>query len=256
MSSYCKHLKNISLDILEWIKKQENVKEESITDWLLYQMGERITNITSVTFSRHEEAKVTGADWEWWIIYPHRSYKFRVQAKKITATKSVYQALNYKEGKQIEKLIKDAKETNSIPLYALYTNSISKSRCPKRFKNEGVYLVGAFEIKESIIDPKKTKVTSNELLEESIPLSCILCCELILHEDIKSFLKNYFFAYTNEEFEYKNGSHIGEYKELPGYIESIMQNNKISSEEIQQQYSNEINGINSITIIDFSHEQY
>ena len=54
MNSNCKHLKNISLDILEWIKKQENVKEESITDWLLYQMGERITNITSVTFSRHE----------------------------------------------------------------------------------------------------------------------------------------------------------------------------------------------------------
>ena len=28
MNSNCKHLKNISLDILEWIKKQENVKEK------------------------------------------------------------------------------------------------------------------------------------------------------------------------------------------------------------------------------------
>lgn len=256
MNSNGENLKKISQEIQKWIRKQKNVKEESITDWLLYQMGEKTTNITSVTFSRHEEAKVTGSDWEWWIIYPHSFYKFRVQAKKITATKPVYQALYYKKGLQIELLIKDAQKSNFIPLYALYTDYISGSRCPYNIKNEGVYLAGAIELKKDIIDPEKKRVTSEELFGKSIPLSCILCCKLILHEDIKSFLKKYFFAYTNEEFEYKNGSYIGEYKELPKYIESIMQNNNISSEQIQQQYSNEINGINSITIIDFSHEQY
>jgi hypothetical protein len=256
MASNGENLEKISQKIQKWIRKQENVKEESITDWLLYQMGERISNITSLTFSHHEEARVTGADWEWWFIYPHRNYKFRVQAKRIIPTRSIYQALNYKKGEQIELLIKDALKNNSIPLYALYTNSVSKSRCPKDIKNEGVYLAGALELKENIIDTEKKRVTFNELFERSIPLSCILCCELI-PKNIESFLKKYFLANARTEIIYKKDSHLGEHKTLPMYIKAIINStDEISAEYIQQQYSNEVNGISAITIIDFSNKQY
>lgn len=78
----CENLKESSLYIKRWIDGQPEVKEESISDWLLFDMSQKIRRIVSKSFTRHEEAKLTGADWEWWILYSNVAYKFRVQAKR------------------------------------------------------------------------------------------------------------------------------------------------------------------------------
>ncbi len=41
-----------------WLKKQQYVKEESLTDWLLYQASLKSDKVFYKTFSRHEEANV------------------------------------------------------------------------------------------------------------------------------------------------------------------------------------------------------
>ena len=40
-----------------WLKKQRHVKEESLTDWLLYQVSEKCPDIYYQAFTKHEEAE-------------------------------------------------------------------------------------------------------------------------------------------------------------------------------------------------------
>ena len=49
-----------------WLKKQPFVKEESLTDWILYNVSEHNSNVYYKAFTRNEESK-NGVDWEWWI---------------------------------------------------------------------------------------------------------------------------------------------------------------------------------------------
>lgn len=53
--------------IKQWILKQPHVKEESLTDWLLFDVSLRNPAIYYQAFSRNEEA-VNGSDWEWWVL--------------------------------------------------------------------------------------------------------------------------------------------------------------------------------------------
>ena len=119
MSNDCILLKESSVYIRNWIDKQSNVKEESLTDWLLFEVSNKIKRITYKAFSRNEEAKITGADWEWWFLFKSNSYKFRVQAKKIKTNGDNYSSIAFsnKYGFQINKLISDSIDNNSILIY-------------------------------------------------------------------------------------------------------------------------------------------
>lgn len=52
MSCICKELQLLSTDIFDWIEAQPEVKEESITDWLLYELTKRCKNVIYKSFSR------------------------------------------------------------------------------------------------------------------------------------------------------------------------------------------------------------
>jgi len=56
------------------MRKQPEVKEESLTDWLLFDVSQKISRITYKSFPRHEEARRTGADWEWWFLFSSFSF--------------------------------------------------------------------------------------------------------------------------------------------------------------------------------------
>lgn len=72
--------------IHRWLKSQSAVKEESITDWLLFNISQQTDMVYYKTFTRNEEA-FNGSDWEWWIIadgnFGIQAYRFLVQAKKL-----------------------------------------------------------------------------------------------------------------------------------------------------------------------------
>ena len=124
--------------IKNWMTLQPHVKEESLTDWLLFQISQKNSSIYYKAFSRHEESQ-NGADWEWWVLTSDSSekaysgkfnaYRFVVQAKKLSDDqRDNYPSLSYanKNGLQIDLLLQNAKELNAFPLYMYYSTSEPK----------------------------------------------------------------------------------------------------------------------------------
>ena len=84
MNTDADKLRGSSLYVRKWLVRQPSVKEESITDWLLFDISENIKSVYYQAFTRHEEARKTGADWEWWFVFRDFAMKLRIQAKKLT----------------------------------------------------------------------------------------------------------------------------------------------------------------------------
>jgi hypothetical protein len=254
MRNDCLLLKDSSVFIRKWIDKQPNVKEESLTDWLLYDISDKIRRITYKSFTRNEEAKLTGADWEWWFLFEKCSYKFRVQAKKIKTSADNYSSIAYtnKYGLQIENLIKDSTDNNFIPIYAFYTNKIERVKCGRHILNEGVYICGAKGINNKFLKVGRQMVNYNKILEDSIPLSCMLCCPLTIKGEwgigFIDFLKQYF----KSEIDFSKSEKIlGQYEGTPDYISQLV---KTSNEEVPDWWEKEhvkyLRDINGILIFD------
>ncbi len=119
---YCDDFREASEYVFNWINGQPSVGEESITDWLLYNLSLTVPTLKYKKFTKHEEAKKTGADWEWWFVDNYKGLSLRVQAKRIMKDKDNYDGLAHtnRHGLQIEKLIDDARRKNSLPFYSLY----------------------------------------------------------------------------------------------------------------------------------------
>ena len=83
MENLCDILKDLNTKIFEWMSAQPTVKEESITDWLLYELSKRSVQVAYKAFNRYEEAKYTGADWDWVFVFDDGTVWLRVQAKKL-----------------------------------------------------------------------------------------------------------------------------------------------------------------------------
>lgn len=254
MKDDCLQLKKSSMFIRKWIDDQNHVKEESLTDWLLFDISNKINRITYKAFTRNEEAKTTGADWEWWFLFRKYSYKFRVQAKKIKTSTDNYSSIAYtnKYGLQIEKLIKDSTIDNYIPIYAFYTNKVDRVKCGNNIIDEGVYIIGANGINNKFLKVGRRTVDYNDILEDAIPLSCMLCCPLSQggNNDFEfiEFLTRYF------EFELKQGdseNYLGQYKEIPNYIKPLIKtSNKITPDWWEKEYETYLKNINGIVIFD------
>jgi hypothetical protein len=166
--------------------KQPHVKEESLTDWMLYKISEDIENIKYLSFTRREEA-VNGADWEWWILMRNSAYRFSVQAKKLNGRDN-WAAINYcnKNDTQINLLLDISTMKGSYPLYLFY--SIEKPIMEKQldfFKHpklksmiewcetcvNGTFISPAFMVAELINNNKKFHLTDEKLLNMSFALS-------------------------------------------------------------------------------------
>ena len=61
----CKVMSELSSMARVWITRQEAVGEESLTDWLLFSASERLARMRYIKFNRMQEARDSGADWEW-----------------------------------------------------------------------------------------------------------------------------------------------------------------------------------------------
>jgi hypothetical protein len=163
MPDDCTAFREASREIRNWITDQPGVKEESLTDWLLRDISKRVKNVYYSSFSRKTEARVTGADWEWWFLFDCGSYRMRVQAKKLSPTSDNYAGLAHtnKYGLQIEKLISDSIAVNAMPLYALYSAAKYSPICPKGDDTEGVYIAGARAIRSNLLSGGIRKVSDH-----------------------------------------------------------------------------------------------
>lgn len=182
----CRILVDVARKLALWIRKQPAIGEESATDWLLYELSERIPWVHYRKFTRHEEARVTGADWEWWFVSHSCSLGLRVQAKKVIDGGDHYQGLAHtnRNGLQIEMLLENARRSNLLAFYTLYYQSLNSIsvKCegkPSAGLGEGIFFTGASTLYEKFIKPGRARVEAQGIIGESNPLSCLLCCSMI-----------------------------------------------------------------------------
>lgn len=234
-NTICEKVFQKSLYVYEWLKAQSNVGEESITYWLLYEIEKELDCVKYRKFTRNEESKITGADWEWWFILPNKEYFCaRVQAKKISHYKS-YNRKSIKYKDQIKKLLEDSKKKGYASFYAFYSSQdIGKDLlCKKGIRkfNEGVFIADAEKIKSEFIDNNKNPDVK-EILKCTNPLSCFFCCYL----DFKMYMNRY---YPNS---------LGFVKEIPKYVENLLRGEGLIGWEAD--FRKDIEEIDAILIVD------
>lgn len=230
---------DISKDTFLWIRNQPYVKEESITDRIVYVLNTDNPFVKCIEFKRNEEA-LNGADWEWWILLNEYyvkenkspkdnivAYRFRVQAKKLMVNDSNnYHLFHYsnRNGLQIELLMERAKEDRAYPLYALYTDC---TKIPEkllldynqnklfnpciRCKN-GIFLLSASFIYYGYVLGEKITVRNEMLVEKSIPASIIDCV-------LSTFHPYYFNFHTTYDYQSIYEHHMTEITKFITFLE-------------------------------------
>lgn len=240
---------------------QPNVGEESITDWVLYEVSKRIKKSGYIKFNRHQEARKTGADWEWWFIGNTKSLRLRVQAKKIEGTKDVYPALAYTNqyGLQIEKLIEDSKSVNAIPIYALYAapQVAPNTKCRRKEVNgvsQGIFLIEANSIFSSYISPGRKVVSSASLIANSTPLPCLFCCSIKFDTEdaVLRLRKLIMHLFLPGEGKSDFGDNVGLHDEYPNYVHQILNNLDQSTPDWwEREFSRWIDGFDAVMVFDY-----
>jgi len=259
---YCIKFKDSSEYIHNWLSKQPSVGEESITDWLLFNLGQSLPKLKYKKFTRHQEARTTGADWEWWIVDNHSAISMRIQAKKITAGKDNYAGLAHtnKYGLQIDKLIQDAKQKNFIPFYALY----SAPKIPQKVicggqldlaEQQGVFISSAQLLFDRYIKNGKVKVEADDILSKSNPLHCMACCSMhsLSSNPSTSSFYEYIKYYYGESLQKVNSNiqNLGRHDNAPSYVTSLLES--VDSEIPdwwEKEFEHQLEGFNSLVILD------
>jgi hypothetical protein len=255
MNRDCQVFAEATSYVARWLRSQPAVKEESLTDWLLFEISSKIPNVHYLAFSRHVEARKTGADWEWWFVFRNGSYCYRIQAKKANSTGDNYSSIAYTNhyGLQIDKLIEDAKSVNAIPAYVIFaaTNASSKSKCGDMVNAIGAFSVGAQEVYAQFIAPGKTVIDKTRLLSHSIPIQCFACCPYISCADRMDQFIDAYFQPEAEILSQSNRNHRpGYHQELPSYATALLDHRDGTADWIEREFDRQLPDINSLLIYD------
>lgn len=183
-----------------------SVGEESITDTNLIELHTKHPEVRIKKFSKWEEGKSTGADWEWWFVFPGGdSLCIRVQAKIIKHLDSGprFTNIDYPDDatrpRQLDMLIESCSRRNAadprhvnkqrIPLYCFYLASqtvpiplaseqtASMETCcvdavSAAAKVWGCSLSHAERVKEQLLT---AKLHLSDIVACSVPWGCVLC---------------------------------------------------------------------------------
>lgn len=278
----------ISKECFEWLSQQPNVKEESLTDWLLYQASKRDNRVYYKAFTRNEESH-NGADWEWWILtndqYGLSAYRLLIQAKKLKQGKDNYSAITYgnNNGMQIDLLISAAINRQALPLYAYYISShpdikeqlnnfsfIDKNVilwC-ENCKN-GVYLSSALSIRKRVVEQPKRKITEKELINNSLGLSlldllfkekqgtddCSFTFLDILNRHFSNLhrgnvpIKNKNDSEYAYAYEYETHGFKYSYKQFPIYLKTIIEKQGRNIDWLESEFHRDLEGLSGIAVI-------
>lgn len=259
MSDICNDFRTSVAYIHNWITSQPEVKEESLTDWLLYDVDSHRPEVIYKAFSRHEEARETGADWEWWIVFIDGAVRLRVQAKKLSSTSDNYPGLAHtnKYGLQIDKLLSDARKVKAFPIYAFYSPKTSTSKCPLgKTLPSGAHIAGADMVDKTLLFSKR-RVTDSDALALSTPLPCLVCCPLSRDISSVSNLLNFLRRYLSTDIEHEPSSPMqGYYESLPPFVSSFIQHRGKVPDWWESEFTDEITGVKAIVVTDLRTDNY
>lgn len=214
----------LELEVRRFIENVGDVKEESITDFLVWrwrELDKRFNYVSVHPFNHEKESSQTGADFaiELWLVGRSHHVALAVQAKKfLKRTDSYVTRLRYPEGtkSQMNTLLSYASTTNRIPFYFIYSvpPSTSRTMCPGKTGALGAIFTGHARRFEEYADGKHGKrITRDQLLRITNPFHCMFCCPLAQHGD---YFEHYFGVPGEERQQYNNES-------LPSYVRQLLQ---------------------------------
>lgn len=263
-----------SEECFKWLNKQPSVKEETLTDWLLYFISEHTSRVQYMTFSRNQESSI-GADWEWWILTNCVAYRFLIQAKKLKINKDNYPLIAYgnRNGLQIDLLTDEAKKRGAIALYAYYCNTLPDTDTQIRqveyidaslfewcrgCKN-GCFLSSAYDVKKQVLGVARNRVSSEQLIDNSFGISILdlfVKCnpyKRILQTTVCDYLEN--IDKHDAKFSGRNKQARYNLWDLPQYIVELI--NRSQSEKLEwyeKEFSNETADLSGVALLDLRDE--
>jgi hypothetical protein len=210
--------------------------EETITETNLLEIRRRHPHkVTLQTFSKSQESKNTGADWEWHIIGKAYTLKMRVQAKRIHKAGGIGNLNQMGKGAakaQIDLLIEDANANGLFPAYCFYCAEPQRSHWVKGSVGKNVE---AFETGCLIADAETVKSKMPKKLTE-----------------IENDTVPWHFLYSGHKFSTSKGPFLQRFQEdLPveRYIEQFV-------EEVIPSYEDHATDIGLPTIFQLNDGRY
>jgi hypothetical protein len=222
-TALCDSNKAVGLEVRDFIVNVPDVKEESITDYLVWKwrsLDARFKYINTKTFTRQQESSTTGADFELelWLVGHTKCVPLLFQAKKFLKPFDSYVSkLNYPNNtqSQLQTLLSYATKRNLLPFYAIYTaGATAHPLCARRTDlDTGVYMIDAATIKTFADRAHGRKVELNTIIARSNPFHCMFCCSMGIED-------HYFARYFNAK---STDSAARSRDSLPEYARQIMQ---------------------------------
>ena len=249
-----------------WLQRQPAVKEESITDWLLDYFHQSSPDVRYYEFDRHEEARFSGADWDWWFLLRRGCFKVRVQAKKLRRGKDHFTELaRYNQtGYQIDLLLDSSAAHNFYPLYVLYAKTEGVERCTRASEPTVLSICSAQETYELIFGAARRRIESKDVLALTIPLECLFSCPLAREfpsHGPERLFRHYFQvspeARRGEAEASDDGSRRGYEESVPHIIRSLFEMREVNSnsEGILLEYQSMFAGSRGVTVVRVEHER-
>ncbi|MEQ8908714.1 MAG: hypothetical protein RIC95_05950 [Vicingaceae bacterium] len=224
--SKCTENIRLENEVYDFIDFVNDVGEESITDYLVWQwrkLNKKFNYLSVDKHTRQFENKVSGADFELelWILTKSNNLSFVFQAKKIIPEYNAYcSKLNYKNGtqRQLDVLINYAKSIKKLPFYLFYSPSDNKTKtkCPQNnILNSALFITDAYSVNNLTVRFKGKRLSKNRILEETNPFHCLFCCPLF--DDV-------FTDYFTEYFPTLAENHSFDNTAIPNYVNAIANN--------------------------------
>lgn len=264
--------------IYNWIKQQPHVKEESITDWLLFELSKRCLNLKYYAFTHHEE-KNNGADWEWWVLTVNYAYRFRVQAKKIKPKADNYPSVCYSNntGVQIDLLRNDSKSNGAFPLYMFYSGEeqdvasvLLHYPCPELQKMvkwcssclTGAFLSPAELVYNELLGNPKRRVEASTLLNISLKLSCFdmifpssdtETISITVEQLLNTLNESQINGHHSFRYKYNNSNNRYDSNTVPHWLSFISgekQSNVELSEWFESEYKSQLPNVAGVVVLD------
>jgi len=242
----CEANKALGLEIREFMTHVPDVKEESITDYLVWKwklLDARFSYLNIKTFTRQEEHSTTGADFELelWLLGEKTAVPLLFQAKKFTKPYDAYMSkLNYPGGTQaqLKKLLAYSTAKKLLPFYMIYTSGggSAKTMCGGPGSVTGAYMIDAETIREFADGKHGKQVSLGNLLGKSNPFHCLFCCPL-------GAAGEYFKRY----FQQAPDSVRTSVDDLPAYVQALREDNSVVSRE---KYADNLPNVRAIGVYD------
>lgn len=258
MSSLCQIARDASSYVAGWLQRQPALKEESITDWMLDYFVQHSSEVRYYQFTRHEEARISGADWDWWFLLRRGCFKIRTQAKKVQRGHDHYRDLARfnQTGCQIDLLLESSAQFNFYPIYAWYGFGEGSERCSRITPPAALFIASAQETYDLVFGSPRRRIESSDLLSLSIPLPCLFCCPLVSNFPNGSpsrLFDHYFQVPPRASLEGKDSEperKRGFEREVPSVVASLFEMKKVNSNTIGivDEYRSMFPGSNGISI--------